>query len=145
MLGILLPSFNESKNIKIFLEVVPTLRFPKCVWNKPHLFTFARILPICNNIFIIIDQCRFFFFTSGIGPGNMINVLEDCIMFLIWTAWVLFNFYLKQKKKKERDFQSVALLKMPPSSPSMEEFCLDIQKYISLKQRLSFPKITKTH
>ena len=34
----------------------------------------------------------------------------------------------KKKKKRERDFQSVALLKMPPSSPSMEEFCLDIQK-----------------
>ena len=59
----------------------------------------------------------------------MINVLEECIIFLIWAGWVLFNFYLKQKKKKkERDFQSVALLKMPPSSPSMEEFCLDIQK-----------------
>ena len=59
----------------------------------------------------------------------MINVLEDCIIFLIWAAWVLFNFHLKQKKKKkERAFQSVALLKMPPSSPSMEEFCLDIQK-----------------
>ena len=26
------------------------------------------------------------------------NVLEDCIVFLIWTAWVLFNFYLKQKQ-----------------------------------------------
>ena len=72
---------------------------------------------------------QIFFFTSGIGPGNMINVLEDWIIFLIWAAWVLFNFYLKQKKKKkERAFQSVALLKMPPSSPSMEEFCLDIQK-----------------
>ena len=48
-------------------------------------------------------------------------MLKDCIIFLIalysfliWEAWIL--------------FQSRALLKMDPSSPSMEEFCTDIQK-----------------
>ena len=35
---------------------------------------------------------------------------------------------------KSKDFHSVVLLKKPPSSPSMEEFDLDIQKQISLKQ-----------
>ena len=27
------------------------------------------------------------------------NVREDCIIFLIWLAWVLFNFYLEQKHR----------------------------------------------
>ena len=35
---------------------------------------------------------------------------------------------------KSNNFQSGILLKMPPSSPSMEEFDLDIQKQTSLKQ-----------
>ena len=39
------------------------------------------------------------FFTSGIGPNVPMNVLEDYIIFLIWAAWVLFNFYLKQKQR----------------------------------------------
>ena len=38
------------------------------------------------------------FFTSGIGHGVLINVLEDSIIFLIWAAWILFDFYLKQKQ-----------------------------------------------
>ena len=35
---------------------------------------------------------------------------------------------------ENKDFHSAVLLKIPPSSPSMEEFDLDIQKQISLKQ-----------
>ena len=27
------------------------------------------------------------------------KVLEDCILFLIWTAWVLFKFYFKQEQQ----------------------------------------------
>ena len=38
------------------------------------------------------------FFTSGISPDILVNVLEDCIMFLAWVARVLLNFYLKQKQ-----------------------------------------------
>ena len=33
-------------------------------------------------------------FASGIGPDILINVVEDCIIFLIWVTWVLFNFCL---------------------------------------------------
>ena len=54
-------------------------------------------------------------------------MLEDCITFLIWVAWVLFNFYEPNQR-----FQSGALLKMLPSSPSVEEFYLDIQKISKL-------------
>ena len=53
---------------------------------------------VCNNIFPIIDICRFFFI-SAIDPDILRNVLENCIMFLIGAAWVLFNFYLKQKQR----------------------------------------------
>ena len=51
---------------------------------------------VCN-IFPIIDLCSFF--TSEIGPDIPMNVLEDCIILLIWAAWCLFNFYLKQNQR----------------------------------------------
>ena len=38
------------------------------------------------------------FFTSRRGPDIQMNVLEDCIKFLVKGAWVLFDFYLKQKQ-----------------------------------------------
>ena len=38
-------------------------------------------------------------FTFGIGPDILINVLEGCIVFLIWSAWALPNFHLKQKQE----------------------------------------------
>ena len=61
------------------------------------------------------------FFISGIGPDILITVLEECIIYLIWAAWVLFFILLS----KNKGFQSAALLKVPPSSPSMEELDLD--------------------
>ena len=52
------------------------------------------------------------------------NVGIDCIIFLISAAWVLFNFYLNRKQR----IQSGTLQKFLPPSPSMKEFCLDIEK-----------------
>ena len=40
------------------------------------------------------------------------NVLEDCIIFFVWAAEILFNLYRERKKKR---FQSGAFLKIPPS------------------------------
>ena len=54
---------------------------------------------------------------------NFINgVANPEIVYL--DTWVLFNLILG----KNKDFQSGALLKISLSSPSMEEFGLDIQK-----------------
>ena len=66
------------------------------------------------------------------------NVFRNYIIFFTWAAWLLFNFGLKQKQ----NFYSEALLKMPPLSPSMEEFCLDIQKINNFKisKDLTFQK-----
>ena len=91
---ILFSNLNYSKNCKIFLGL--------CYISNPRLYlkqtklvrlrlALLGFFPICNNIFPVIDQCRFCF-TSGIGPGTPMNVLEDCIIFLIWAAWVLFTF-----------------------------------------------------
>ena len=44
---------------------------------------------------------------------------------------------------KSNDSRSETLLKMPTSSPSMEEFCRDIQKYINFL--FNFPKVTQTN
>ena len=54
---------------------------------------------------------------------NFINGVANPETVYLGT-WVLFNFILN----KNKDFQSGALLKIPLSSPSMEEFGLDIQK-----------------
>ena len=94
----------------------------------------------CSNIFgtnrtcLLINHCaqmfpnikryfrnQWFFFTSGIGTDILMNMLEGWIVFLIWEAWVLIFILIK-------NFQSEALLKMPPSSPFMEEFGLCTQK-----------------
>ena len=64
------------------------------------------------------------FFTSGRDPNILISLTEDCIIFVIWAARVLFNFYRKQKQV----FQSEALLEILTLSASMEEFGLDNQK-----------------
>ena len=60
--GILLLSLNESRKSKIFLVWHRPSDPPKYIWNKPRLFVYIPLCsdfsPICNNIFIIIDQCR---------------------------------------------------------------------------------------
>ena len=60
-------------------------------------FALLRVFPI-RNLFLIIDQCRFYF-TSGIDPVILMKEFEDYIIFFIWEACFLFNFYLKQKQR----------------------------------------------
>ena len=48
------------------------------------------------------------------------NMLEECIVFFIWAAWIL-NFILCKKKS----FQSEILLETSSSSPSRKKFGLD--------------------
>ena len=97
---------NEGKNYKILLGVVPPSRSPNCIWKKSHLiiqhlaYTFTYIAYTSRyaiNISWNIGQCRFFV-ASGIDHGILIDLFEDCAVYLIWTAWVLFDFYLKQKQ-----------------------------------------------
>ena len=63
---------------------------------------------LCLHVTLPSSQCAIIFsqsliiadfFTSGIGPDILMNVLEDRIIFLIWAAWVLLDYYLKQKQK----------------------------------------------
>ena len=88
---------------------------------------FACFVPNMHT-FPIIYQSKFFY---GIDPDVLMNVRKYFIIVLIWAAWVLFNFYLIKKLifilQKNNGFQSRALLKMPHSSPSIEDFCLGIQ------------------
>ena len=47
-----------------------------------HLnLTLLEFFPICSSIFPIIVQFKFF--SSGKDPDILMNVLEDCIIFLI--------------------------------------------------------------
>ena len=50
----------------------------------PHFAQF----PKCNVFLIMINAD---YFTSGTGP-DILNVLEDCIIFLIYAARVLYNY-----------------------------------------------------
>ena len=54
----------------------------------------------------------FFFFFLKIALYTLFGQLGFCSIFIL---------------SKNNDFQSEALLKMPPSSPSIEEFGLDVQ------------------
>ena len=103
------------------LHLTPS-RPHNCIWNKPNLFTNPLLCShflICN-IFPIIDKCRFIF-TSRIGADILMNFLEYYIVFLMWAALILIFILSKNK-----GFQSGALLKMPPLSPCMKEFGVDI-------------------
>ena len=79
VLEILFPSLNESKNCKM-----TQLYLEQTTLAHQHL-ALLRFFPIRSNIFSIIDQCKFFF-TSGVGPDILMNVLEDCIVFLTWFS-----------------------------------------------------------
>ena len=83
-------------------------------------------------------------FSSEIDRDIPINVLEDYMIFLVWAQprfCLIFTF------SKNKVLQSGALLKMPPSSPSIKEFGSGDQKKKTLKEAKTFifPKITKTH
>ena len=129
-------SVKMKEKLQNFLEAALPPKPPNCIWNKPALFVNTSL---CSDSFQygkILSQSLIYpdFFTSGMGPDIFVNMLWDCIVFLIWTAWVLFDFILS----KINDFKSETLLKMPPGSPSTEEFSLDIQKYINLKQAKTY-------
>ena len=74
-----------------------------------------------NNIFMIIDQCRFFNFFK-------------CSKIALYSLFGQPVFSLISALSKNKGIQSGALLKMLFSFSSREEFCLDIQEQISLKQ-----------
>ena len=63
-----------------------------------------------------------------------------CLKIALYSLFGQPGFCLIFILSKKKSFQSEALLKMPPSSPSMEEFGRDKQN----KQRFIFPKIRKT-
>ena len=69
-----------------------------------------RFFPVCNNIFPIIDQCRFFF-----TPGQGFPYLDN---------W-LFKIFIFRKNK---GFQAEALLEIPGLDIQNLEFGLDVQK-----------------
>ena len=94
-----------------------------CICNKSNFFTNA-LYCLDPSQYVILSQLLlnsdFFYF--GIGPDFVMKVLRDYIIILIW------GFCLISIISKNKCFQFGVLLKMPPSSPSMEEFSLDIQK-----------------
>ena len=62
-------------------------------------FALLGFFPICNNIIPIIDQCRFFYFWDRPWYSDEWDRRLYCTTFIPWTAWILLNFYLKQKQR----------------------------------------------
>ena len=127
--------FQEKKNVymyitilyqfkcwKYYFQALAGVRIAKLLWGNTDPWTSKMYLEqtklvhlhlsllglfwIRNNFFILNDQCRFFIF--GIGPDILMNVLGDCVIFLLWAVWALFNFILSKNKA----ILSSALLKM---------------------------------
>ena len=83
-----------------FVEIVLSLRPLKCIWNKPNLpantsscSDFLQYAKIFTKSLIHSDL------TSGISTDILINVLEDCTVFIILALWALFDFHLKQQQQ----------------------------------------------
>ena len=100
VLQILFPSLNEGKNCNIFLGLQLPLnpRTPTVFGtNQTCLSTpcFAHIFPTIQ--YFPNHWLMHIFLTSGINLDIVMNMLEDCIIFLIWAAWVLIFISSKNK------------------------------------------------
>ena len=89
MLETLFASLNEGKKCSIFLGL-QLRRDPPNVFETNQICSpttrFARILPNIKNF--LHHWSMQIFFTSEIDPDILMNVLEDCIILLIWAARV---------------------------------------------------------
>ena len=69
---------KREEKLKNFPGVATSLKSPNCIWYKPNLFVNAWLCSV---------------------PDIQMELFLDYIIFLIWAAWILFNFYLKQKQR----------------------------------------------
>ena len=98
-------SKNEGKNCKSFVGF-SSPQAPNCIWNKPNLFVNTSFCSDFSQYAIVFYQSLInaVLLTPERGPDVQVNVLEDYIIFLIWTAWLLLDFYLKQKERHSVTF-----------------------------------------
>ena len=93
---------SEGKNCKTFLasrlpqNSLTVFVQTRYFFQRLVLLALLKSFPICN-ISPIIDQSNFFLFLRE--ALIFWWMFEDYIIFLIWPAWVLCNFYLKQKQR----------------------------------------------
>ena len=93
----ILCQFKEGKNCKIFLVLHRLGDSPTVFGTDLTYFPTSKFNCIFSSIqkYFHSHWSIRIFFTSGIGRDILMNVFEDCIVFVIWTAWVLFNFNIK--------------------------------------------------
>ena len=98
-------SKNEGKNCKSFVGF-SSPQAPNCIWNKPNLFVNTSFCSDFSQYAIVFYQSLInaVLLTTERGSDVLVNVLEDYIIFLIWTAWLLLDFYLKQKERHSVTF-----------------------------------------
>ena len=103
-----------------------------------HYFWNVNSLILC--ILLILFST---IFTSGIASDFLMNELEDCIIFPNWAAWILLNFYLKQKQRfSVWNFTENANFilfdgRIFSRYPEIKKF--------KISKDLTFQKVTKTH
>ena len=100
------PPFKEKKCSYLFNNFVcwgcATSQTPQLYLKKN-----STCLPTSSYAWILsnMQKCSLnlwsiqILFTSGISPDILINMFEDCIVFIIWAAWAVFNFFLTQKQR----------------------------------------------
>ena len=113
----ILCQFKWRKKQQNFPGVVSPARHPNCLWDKRNLFANASF---CSDRSWYFDECAW-----RLHCIPFFGQPDFCLIFIL--------------SKNNNVFQSGALLKIPPSSLFMEELDLDIQKKMSLEQRLIFP------
>ena len=115
------PSLNKNKNCKILLGLH---HFPQTAQLYLEQTTCIRLhlglILLCSDIFLIIDQC--IFFTSGMDLifWSMCSKIALCSWFGQPGLYLIFIL------SKNKGFESGTLLKMPPSSFSLEKFDLNL-------------------
>ena len=144
-----LPVFKEKKYSYLHSSFAywdcAASQTPNCIWNKltcQHLVFLLSFFPLL-----------LFFFESSSKQKCFLNLWSIKIFFYFWDRpWYFRLMCLKIALYSlfgqaelclifiliKNVFHSGVLLKMPPSSPSMEEIDLYIQKWINLKEAKAY-------
>ena len=111
VLEILFSSLNEAKKLQNFLGLQLPPSPLSCIWNKANLLANALLCSDFSQYALFFQSLINAGFLLLVGPDILMNVLEDCIIFLYLDSldfvWFLSEFTLTKiwfmKKYKQQE------------------------------------------
>ena len=88
-----IPKLKRGEKLQNVPGAVTSTRIPNCIWDKPNLLA---------NTSFCSDSSQYAILSQSLVQIDLIfwwKCLKTTFLFFIWTASVLFNFYLKQQQR----------------------------------------------